>query len=49
MSGLNRGAVRQPDAKSIAHRLLVVAQGVGFESVVCAAGIGDDRGGAGGK
>ena len=44
MSVLNQGAVRQPNAKDIAHRLLVVAQGVNFESVACAASISDDRG-----
>ena len=49
MGGSNRGAVWQPNAKSIAHRLLVVAWGVKFEAVAGAAGIGDDRGGAGGN
>ena len=49
MSGLNRGSVRQPDAKAIAHRLLVVTRDVEFEAVACASGIGDDRGGAGGN
>ena len=49
MSGLNRGAVRQSNAKAIAHRLLVVTRVVEFEAVTCAAAIGNDRGGAGGK
>ena len=49
MSGLNRSAVRQPDAKAITHRLLVVARSVGFEAVACANSIVDDRGGDGGK
>ena len=49
MGGLNWGAFGQPDAKAIAHRLLVVARGVKFEAVACAAGIGNNRGGAGGK
>ena len=43
MSGLNQGAVRQPDAKATAHRLLIVAWGVEFEAVACAAGIGDSN------
>ena len=49
MCGLNRGAVGQSDTKAIAHRLIVVAWGVEFEAVAGAAGIGDDRGRAGGK
>ena len=49
MSGLNRGAVRQPDAKAITYRLLIVARGVEFEAVARAAGIGNNRGGAGGN
>ena len=48
MSGLNQDAVRQTDVKAIAYRFLVVAWGVEFEAVACAAGIGNDRGGAGG-
>ena len=47
MCGLNRGAVGKSDAKNIAHRLFVVAQGVEFDAVASAASIGDDRGGAG--
>ena len=49
MSDLNLGAVRQPNMKAISHMLLVVSRGVEFESVVCSAGIGDDRGGSGGN
>ena len=49
MGGLNRGDVRKPNAKSIAHRLLVVARGVEFETVDFAAGIRDDCGGSGGN
>ena len=33
--------------KAIAHMLLVIARGVKFETVACAASIDDDRGGAG--
>ena len=40
MGGLNRGAVGQPDAKDITHRLLVIARGIKFEAVAGAAGIG---------
>ena len=47
--GLNLGAIRQPDAKAITHRLLVVARVVSFEAVPGAAGIGDDHGRAGGN
>ena len=38
MGGLNRGAVGQPDTKTIVHRLLVVARVVEFEALAGAAG-----------
>ena len=43
MCGLNRGALGKSDVKAIAQRLLVVSQGVKFEALDRAAGIGDDR------
>ena len=48
VSGLNRRAVRQPNAKAISHRLLVATQFVKFKSVAFAASISNNRGGAGG-
>ena len=44
MDVLNRSAIGQPDEKAIAHRLLVVEQGVEFETVAGAAGIDNYRG-----
>ena len=46
---MNQGAVGQPDAKAIAHRLIVVSQGFEFKAVAGAVVIGKDRDGAGGN
>ena len=48
MCGLNLGAVGNSNARSITHRLLVIAWCVEFETVAGTDGIGDDCGIAGG-
>ena len=49
MGGLDLGAVGQPDAKAIVHRLPVFTRGVEAQAVAGASGVVEDIGGTWGN